>query len=183
MNQRLVYPVLLLSLLAVIFAGCGAAEGSDPEEPLESPAAAAAMPEQMPGDFAFSVRYGITAKNEINTFKGRVTKDLISKGSAAAKLRLTDAEISGIYQQMREMNVLGDMELEIADKSCRQAPYEEEHWIIRVNGEQKELAWSEEYCQIPPDAKKLKELRTRIVKLVQSKSEYQALPEAVGGYD
>ncbi|MOA66228.1 hypothetical protein D3C78_1929100 [compost metagenome] len=40
---------------------------------------------------------------------------------------------------MREINVLGDMELEIADKSCRQTPYEEEHWIIRVNGEQKEL--------------------------------------------
>ncbi|WP_233184038.1 hypothetical protein [Paenibacillus sonchi] len=66
---------------------------------------------------------------------------------------------------------------------CRQIPYDEEYWIIQVNGGQKALHWSEEYCQTTPDAKKLKELRNKIVKLVQSKPEYQALPEAVGGYE
>ncbi|WP_060819502.1 hypothetical protein [Paenibacillus riograndensis] len=183
MNRLLAYPVLLLSFLVILVAGCEDTEHSAPAREAEPPAEAVIMPEQMPEDFAFSVRYGITAKNEINTFEGTVTKDLISNGSAAAKVRLTDAETSEIYQQMLEMNVLGGMELEIADKSCRQIPYDEEYWIIQVKGGQKALHWSEEYCQTTPDAKKLKELRNTIVKLVQSKPEYQALPEAVGGYE
>ncbi|MNI49466.1 hypothetical protein D3C73_1040780 [compost metagenome] len=183
MNKLLAYPVLLLSFLVILLSGCEDMEHSAPALQPEPSAEAVNMPEQMPEDFAFSVRYGITAKNEINTFKGTVTKDLISKGSATAKLRLTDAERSKIYRQMREMNVVDGMELEIADKSCRQIPYDEEYWIIRVNSEQKALNWSGEYCQTTPDARKLQQLRDQIVKLVQSKPEYQALPESVGGYD
>ncbi|OKP75532.1 hypothetical protein A3842_19775 [Paenibacillus sp. P3E] len=183
MNGRLVYPVMLLSLLVPLLAGCGDTRSSAPEESAESPPAAVTMPEKKPGDFAFSVRYGITARNEINTFNGTVTKDLISNGTATINLRLTDAEMDDIYQQLRGMNALGGLELEIKDKTCGREPYTEEHWTIQVNGQQETLNWSEANCEITADAKRLEALRIKIVKLVQSRPEYQALPEAVGGYD
>ncbi|WP_019909568.1 hypothetical protein [Paenibacillus sp. HW567] len=174
--------LILLSLLIIlVLAGCEGAKKSSPISTTATPAVA--MPEQKPADFAFSVRYGVTAKNEINTFNGTVTKDLVSSGTATANLKLTDAEMTDIYNRMRELNVLGELKLEVEDKACAQVPYVEEHWLIQINGEQRPLDWSEEHCQIPSDARKLKELRNVIVELVTSRSEYQALPEAVGGYE
>lgn len=179
MNRTLI----LLLLLVILLAGCDG-EGTKESSPAPVTAApAVVMPEQKPEDFAFSVRYGITAKNEINTFNGTVTKDLIAKGTATANLKLTDAEMTDIYKRIRDLNVLGDLKLEVEDKGCAQIPYEEEHWLIQINGEHRALDWSEENCQITSDARKLKELRDSIHKLVSSRSEYQALPEAEGGYD
>ena len=36
------------------------------------------IPEEMPNDFNFSIQFGVQKKNEINTFEGTVTKDLIA---------------------------------------------------------------------------------------------------------
>lgn len=47
------------------------------------------MPETMPADFAFSIKFGITSKNEINTFTGTVTKDLVAKGTATTTIAFT----------------------------------------------------------------------------------------------
>ncbi|MHA6530633.1 hypothetical protein [Paenibacillus sp. BAC0078] len=182
MNKTLI----LLSLLVILLVGC---EGEGPKEPspvsttVTPGAPAVVMPEQKPEDFAFSVRYGVTAKNEINTYSGTVTKDLITNGTATANLKLTDAEMTDIYKRMRDLDVLGDLKLEVEDKACAQVPYEEEHWLIQINGGQRALDWSEEHCQITSDARKLKELRNVVVELVKSRSEYQALPEAEGGYE
>lgn len=65
---------------------------------------AAEMPLEMPEDFNFVVRfgYGEVTKNEINTYEGIVTKDLISKGSATAELTFTDEEMKEIYNKMRD---------------------------------------------------------------------------------
>lgn len=112
------------------------------------------MPEEMPEDFAFSVRFGITGKNEISTFEHMITKDLVSKGAATANLTLAENEMADIYARMREINVMGDMQLE----------------------------WSEKNCEVTADAVKLKELRSYIRELVVTKLEYLELPEAVGGY-
>ncbi|MDF9840580.1 hypothetical protein M2105_001579 [Paenibacillus sp. PastF-1] len=141
------------------------------------------MPETMPADFAFSVRFGITGKNEINTFNGTVTKDLVVKGTAQAELVLTDSEMADIYARLRTINIYRELKLEPDMKNCAKTPFGEEHWQIRLDGEERSFYWDEENCEITADAEQLKELRSYIFELVKSKPAYLELPEAVGGYD
>lgn len=141
------------------------------------------MPETMPADFAFSVRFGITGKNEINTFDGTVTKDLVTKGTAQAELVLTESEMADIYARLRTINIYRELNLEPDSRNCVQTPFDEEHWRIRLDGEERSFYWDEENCEITADAEQLKELRSYIFELVKSKPAYLELPEAVGGYD
>lgn len=141
------------------------------------------MPVTMPPDFAFSVRFGITGKNEINTFNGTVTKDLVVKGTAQAELVFTDSELADIYARLRTINIYRELNLEPDSRNCVQTPFDEEHWRIRLDGEERSFYWDEENCEITADAKLMKELRSYIFELVKSKPAYLELPEAVGGYD
>lgn len=141
------------------------------------------MPETMPADFAFSVRFGITGKNEVNTFNGTVTKDLVIKGTAQAELVLTDSEMADIYARLRTINIYRELNLEPDMRNCTKTPFGEEHWQIRLDGEERSFYWDEENCEITADAEQLKELRSYIFELVKSKPAYLELPEAVGGYD
>lgn len=143
------------------------------------------MPEVKPDQFNFSVSfgYGDVNKNEINTFNNTVTKDLVTKGTATANLTLTNEEMIDIYNRMREIDVLRELDLDNSDSSCSSTPVNEDHWEIQVNGEQRTFDWSSEKCDLTDDANKLKELRSYIFDIVKEKKEYRDLPEAVGGYD
>ena len=48
------------------------------------------MPKDMPNDFDFSIQFGVQKKNEINTFEGTVTKDLIADGTVTTEVILTE---------------------------------------------------------------------------------------------
>lgn len=196
--MRLLLPVASLLLLLVL-TGCagnnspsaerGAANtiSNTPVTPDSSPTPHTSvnvqMPETMPADFAFSVRFGITGKNEINTFNGMVTKDLVVKGTAQAELVFTDSEMADIYARLRTINIYRELKLQPDMKNCAMTPFGEEHWQIRLDGEERSFYWDEENCEITADAEQLKELRSYIFELVKSKPAYLKLPEAVGGYD
>lgn len=141
------------------------------------------MPKEMPNDFDFSVRFGITSKNEINTYEDQVTKDLVSEGTAKTDLALTDDEMKSIYDRMQEINILRELDLKPRSTSCSQTPYSEDYWKIRVDGQTKQFHWSEEHCSQGKDAKAMEELRDFIFNIVKNKDEYKNLPEAVGGYE
>jgi len=48
-------------------------------------------------DFNLIFKYGVTARNELNTFQGTYTKDMISDPSITVDLSLTEEELSRIY--------------------------------------------------------------------------------------
>ncbi len=175
-------PLLPLFSLLLVFwlAGC---EGNTVDRSAGPTAAAVLMPEEMPEDFAFSVRFGIMGKKEVNTFNHTITKDLVTHGTAQAVLTFTDREMADIYARLREINILRELNLQPLKQGCSQTPYEEEHWQIQLDGERHSFDWSEENCGVGGDAKKLKELRSYIWERVMTKKEYLELPEAVGGYD
>jgi hypothetical protein len=182
----------LFILLWVI--GCGAEKDTEKEvktsTSIEQQTAvkaseASKMPKVMPGSFNFMVRfgYGEVNKNEINTFQGTVTKDLIMNGTASAKITLTVEEMRSIYEKMREINIMGKKELVPAKISCEATPYSVDSWEIHVNGETNQFSWSDQYCDPTSDAKQLLELRNFIQQIVAEKEEYKKLPESEGGYD
>ncbi|MFD2045446.1 hypothetical protein ACFSTA_17315 [Ornithinibacillus salinisoli] len=140
------------------------------------------MPNEMPKDFNFSLQFGFYKRNEINTFEGTVTKDLIEDGTTTIKLSLTTEEMKDIYTKMKEINITGSKEL-IPDTNCMQQPHEEDEWEIRINHETINHYISGSYCKTTNDAKEFYKLRNYIHRVVRSKEEYKNLPKAQGGYE
>ncbi|WP_168120182.1 hypothetical protein [Paenibacillus sp. HB172176] len=171
--RKMIGAAVLLLLLVLVLDGYNNRE------------AIAVLPEEMPSDFDFSVRYGITGKNEINTFTDEVTKDLVADGVAKTSFAFSEDEIQSIYEQMRAIPISDklDMSVSLSRYTCSQMPYSEEHWTIILNGKTYNYDWSEEHCATTEDAKKLKALRQFIFNLVKEKEAYISLPESVGGYD
>ncbi|WNS44673.1 hypothetical protein [Paenibacillus sp. MMS20-IR301] len=169
----------LLLLAMLLTAGC------NPHQEAERIPQQQAMPEEMPADFDFLVRYGYgeLTKNEINTYHDTVVKDLIVNGTATANLSLSEEDLAGIYERMRAANVMGELELKPSKQNCAATPSQEDQWQITADGITRTLSWSDEYCEMTDDAKQLLELRNYIRDIVAAKAEYQALPEAEGGYD
>lgn len=140
----------------------------------------------MPNDFDFSIRFGIQKKNEINTFEGTVTKDLIADGTATTELILTEEEMQDIFKKMQEINITETKEFtpkSLFGTVCMQKPYGEDEWKIIINGETITQLVSGEYCEPTNDAKQLFELRNYVFNIIKSKGEYKSLPESNGGYE
>ena len=168
--------MLTLLLFSVVLVGCQDETSATPPN----------MPENMPSDFNFSIQFGIQKKNEINTFKGTVTKDLVVDGTTTTKLILTEEEMKDIYKKMKEMNITETKEFTpktLFGKRCTLEPYGEDEWEIKMNGETISHYISGEYCEPTNDAKQLLELRNYVFNIVKSKDEYKSLPEPNGGYD
>ena len=143
------------------------------------------MPKDMPNDFDFSIQFGVQKKNEINTFEGTVTKDLIADGTATTELNLTEEEMQDIYGKMQEINIAetkGFTPEPVNGVVCMQRPYEKDKWKIIINGETFTHLISGENCEPTNDAKQLIELRNYVFNIIKSKDEYKSLPESKGGY-
>lgn len=171
----------LLLLVLLMLAGCSTNQEADPAPELPE----MEMPQEMPGDFDFLVRYGYgeNTKNEINTYHDTVVKDLIANGTATANITLTGEEMSSIYDKMKEIGMMRPMKL-VPDKvNCSAVPHQEDHWQITANGATVNLTWSDEPCELTEDAGRLLALRNFVADIIASKEAYQALPEAEGGYE
>lgn len=144
------------------------------------------MPKVMPSDFDFSIQFGVQKKNEINTFEGTVTKDLIADGTATTELILTEEEMKEIYEKMLEINIVEPKEFTpepINGTDCMQKPYGEDKWKIIINGETLTHSISGKYCEPTNDGKQLIELKNYVFNIIKSKGEYKSLPESNGGYE
>ena len=165
---------LICLLLILLMGACG---------PVVS---APSMPHEMPDDFAFSIQFGVDKKNEINSYDGTVTKDLIADGTTTADISLTSEEMNTVYELMREVNILEEKELipdPIFDEVCVQEPHEDDEWKITMNGETIIISIDGTYCEPTKDAKQLIQIRDAVFTMIKDKDEFKALPDSTGGYD
>ncbi|WP_146259713.1 hypothetical protein [Paenibacillus silvae] len=119
------------------------------------------------------------------TGNGGGSSDCSFLGKATATLTLTPEEMSQIYSRLYDMNVMGlqkvSSNISSAGTRCAKIPYYTESWNITVAGKSKTLEWSDESCEVTSEAKQLSALRQFIHGIVETKAEYKALPDAVGG--
>ncbi|MBM7563876.1 hypothetical protein [Paenibacillus sacheonensis] len=178
---------LMTAWTAVVFlSGCGAEESpsaSVDQKASQSDLHKNGMPEAMPSDFDFSVRYGYGMKDEINTYENTVTKDLVVKGAATADITLSEEEMGAIYAKMKAIDVIHLTKLNPTTTNCAQTPFNQASWMITIASNTQSLTWSSEHCTVTDDARKLLDLQTYIQGIVKGKPAYKALPEAEGGYD
>ena len=143
--------------------------------------------------FNFKFKYGVNAKNAIDTFNNTYTKDLVLDGTTTIDFTLTDEEKKSIVDNMFELDVF-NYPTEFK-KYFDVTPMSTFILELEYKGERKTLSWTSENIPhkkinatkyVKNDETKhiigLVKLSEKIKDIIHNKSEYKELPESQGGY-
>jgi hypothetical protein len=137
--------------------------------------------------FNLIFKYGVTAKNELDTFKGTYTKDLILDPSITIELRLSEEEMDRIYQKMVKIDFFNypdefTVSVPAGESVGMVTPHSTYYFKVEYNSEEKELKWEDKITNPDEKAAKLRELINLIKSIIESREEYKKLPEPKSGY-
>ena len=135
-------------------------------------------PKNPPADFSFIFRYGVGAKNELNTFNQTYTKDMVMDPPVTTGLKLTDNEMVGIYKKMNDLKVFGINKMS-TEKNVMVTPCSSYYFKAQIGSFIKELSW--DGCQGKINDK-LQQFTDYIIKIIEAKEEYKKLPDPKGLY-
>ena len=137
-------------------------------------------------DFNLRLRYGIGARNELNTFQNTYTKDLILDGTVTTRFVLSDAEFEQIKDKMIEIDFFNYPETFTVARTDTIVVSIEPHatydFEVKYNSSIKRLHWDDGTISNDQRAERLRELIRLIQSIVETKPEYRQLPPARGGY-
>lgn len=144
-------------------------------------------------DIRIYFRYGVMAddsygRNILDTYRGTYTKDVVVDEAVTTTLVLTDEELETIYRKMMEIDFFSFPELykpeAKSEVTCVFTPASSYHYEVTYNGTVKKVTWSNAYyCSEDQETRDLMALNKVILSIVESKPEYQALPEPKEGYN
>jgi hypothetical protein len=132
--------------------------------------------------FNILFRYGIGAKNELNTYNGTYTKDLVINGTVTTNLTLSQEELTELQYKIAEMGLWSYPE------SFSRNPFSEVtppcDWYLKmdVNGKIKVITWNSNSLIESNIQQHLDQVTDYLTGLIEQKPEYQVLPNAEGGY-
>lgn len=135
--------------------------------------------------FSFVFKYGVTLRNELDTFNGTYTKDMILAPSITINLNLSGEELNQILSKMEEIDFFNYPDVfEVPPSELTQVvtPYTKYYFKVRYGSYTKELRWDDEIRNPNEQADRLRELINLIRSIIESKDEYKKLPEPKGGY-
>lgn len=190
-KDRLLIAILPVIIMLFIWAGCdaGASIRSLPDTG-NTFTPAATEPETASPDFDFIFRYGIYARNTLDTFEGTYTKDMVADPSIRIDLILTGDEKTIIYRKMVEISFFDYPDVFTVsvprggEKGIR-TPYSSYYFKVEYESEIKELWWADNIVlkdSIDKEAENLKGLTELIRDIIESREEYQKLPEPRSAY-
>ncbi len=138
-------------------------------------------------DFNFIFKYGVHARNELDTFRGSYAKDMVLGLPARTQLCLSGGEMDRIYQKMVEIdffNYPDEFSVSIApgEPIGMVTPHARYYFKVEYHSRIKELSWDDEITNPDEKAEKLRELISLIRDIVESREEYKKLPEPTSGY-
>lgn len=140
------------------------------------------LPESRPKNFNFVFKYGVNAKNQIDTIKGQYIKDMVLEPSITTDLKLSDEEMNTIYLEMKKINILNYSESFNQKGNTLQTPFETYSIKIIIDNKEKNIYWKDENVSKTKEAIKLRELFKKIQEIIINKEEYKKLPISKDGY-
>lgn len=153
---------------------------------LSSACSAKQMPAEKPQDFAFILKYGIGAKNELDTKAGTYTKDLILSGTISIPLELSTDELTKIYNEMYKIKINNYPEKFKPDNDAAVqrsvTPCQTYELLLTANGKEQQITWVDSSLSEKTDANNLRDLINLIISAIESKEEVKKLPEPRGAY-
>ena len=138
-------------------------------------------------NFNLIFKYGVGAQNELNTFEGTYTKDMIMDPPITVKLHLSQEELDRIYQKMVEIDFFSYpdkffVSVPPGEVVGMVTPFLSYYFKVEYDSKTKELWWEDEIIKEDEKAEKLRELIKFIRDIIESKEEYKKLPSPRGGY-
>ncbi len=138
-------------------------------------------------NFNLIFKYGVGAKNILDTFEGTYTKDMVMDPSITANLSLSEEELDRIYQKMVKIDFWSYPDKFSITPSPGESygivtPYYSYYFKVEYDSKIKELRWEDEITNEDDKADKLRELIKLIRDIIESKEEYQKLPAPTSGY-
>ena len=143
------------------------------------------LPAIMPVDFGFVADYGAYGKNQLDTFKGTFTKDIISqtKPNPRVELRLTAEELAPLYQDLRAMHVLDYPDsLDPSNTGVTASTPTSYRLEMRAGGLAKTVSYVHGDSPKTEQAKAFTDWFEKLRQVIEAKPEYQQMPPIEGGY-
>lgn len=169
---------VLLLLVGLFLIGCNNGMNSEEDGVI--------MPNDMPDDFMFSLKYGVKALNEINTFEQTYTKDLVLDGTVTTELELTKAELRKIYQKMKEIEILDTVlkAVYIGEDGAEThiEPRSDYYLTVQINEEIYSVEWTNNIHDEDTRNELARFVNFLHDEIISIKSEYLGLPEPSGSY-
>ncbi len=122
------------------------------------------------------------AKNELNTFEGTYTKDLIIDGTKTTRLTLSPEELRQIQQKMVDIDFFNYPESFPPKPGYRMYPRADYYIKVQNGSTVKEVSWNTESLIDSCIQDNLGQLATYIMNIIVQKPEYKMLPPANGAY-
>ena len=137
--------------------------------------------------FNLIFKYGVGAKNELNTFEGTYTRDMVQDPSITVDLSLSQEELDMIYQKMIEIDFFDypdkfSVPISPDGMVTSVTPYSSYYFKVEYDSKVKDLRWEAEIINKNEQADKLRELIKLIRDIIESREEYKKLPQPTSGY-
>ena len=149
--------------------------------------AGCAVPPPGEANFNLIFKYGVMARNELNTFQGTCTKDMVSDPSITVNLSLSKEELDRIYQKMVEIDFFDypdefSVSVPPGQSVGMVTPHSSYYFKVEYDTRVKELWWEDKIINENEKAGNLRELIKLIKDIIEAKEQYQKLPEPTSGY-
>lgn len=136
--------------------------------------------------FEFEFRYGVGAKNVLNTFDGTFTKDMVVDKPIVITLKLSKKQLRTIQNKMLEIDFFKYPDTfnsrPFAFAFGEREPFESFYFKVKSGSRTKELFWEDKHINDSKRVAKLRELIRLIKGIIQNSPEYKMLPEPQGAY-
>jgi len=137
-------------------------------------------------NFNISLKYGVLARNHINTFHDTFTKDLVLNGTVTVPFSLSGDELLRIQHKLLEIDFFSYPDTFVVELTDSVIGYVQPHptylFKVKLDSITKTLFWEDEIVTNNPRAINLRAAIISIIQIIESKPEYQRLPPAKGGY-
>jgi hypothetical protein len=135
--------------------------------------------------FNVLVKFGIGARNELNTFNDTFTKDLIIDGTVTTKLVLSRGDFDSIETRLLSIDIFSYPDTFFAqhtDTVGFVTPHQTCVLKVQLDSRWKDVFWEDSIISSDTRAIQLRQAVELIRRMVEAKPEYRQLPPARGGY-
>ncbi|MDP4179565.1 MAG: hypothetical protein Q8942_00550 [Bacillota bacterium] len=138
-------------------------------------------------DFNFKLNFNTYGKDQIDTYKGTFTKDLVIDGTKTIDFKIPDSVKKDIYKMMMDIDIMSfPNSLKVEGMSV--TPSFDYKLTVTINGKTKTIVWNEGFytdmnTNLPKDNVNFLKLVKHISDYIHSTEEYKNMPQANGGYD
>ena len=130
-------------------------------------------------------RYGVGAKNILDTYTGTFTKDMIVDPPVTIKMVLTEEDLLRIETKLEELDFLSQSDWDLlphGSTSGDRTPFSTYYLKVSFKGVTRELQWNDSNLLSDDFKGPAVEVVKLLWSIIEAKPEYKSLPQPRGGY-